>query len=143
MIWTLTFDRASLSLDDLVIDCNPFAGNFHIDEDGAGRPAFTMRRSYAPDSAWVGGRQLLAAVSEAGSLPVTVYAHATTAGGLEAAVAELDAAASQFAYDLTVGIDGQSQTWSADPELPQWFQDSGMVRAHLARASWVIPLNPA
>jgi hypothetical protein len=36
-----------------------------------------------------------------------------------------------------------AQIWAADPELPQWFADSGMVRAHIWRGSIVIPLNPA
>jgi hypothetical protein len=79
VIWQLTIDRSGLSEADLVIATDPFAGGFHLPEDGLPRPGFTIRRTYAPDSAWVGGRQLLAAVADAGSLPLVFYAHGTSA----------------------------------------------------------------
>lgn len=144
MSQSVTFDRASLSAADLVITDSPTAGAFHLPEGGLARPGRAIRRQYAPDSAWVGGRQLLAAVEDAGTLPLTIYAHGSSAAALEAAIAELEAASSQFAYDVTITIDGQSRTWAADPELPQWGPvDSGLVRAHIAIASLVIPINPA
>lgn len=143
-VWSLTIARDALSLDDLVITNDPYAGNFHLPEDGLERPGFTMRRTYAPDSAYFPGRVLLAAVADASTMPVSIYAHADDSAGLATAMAELEAATSQFAYDLTLSIDGQARTWLADPELPQWGAvDSGMVRAFMARASIVIPLNPA
>lgn len=142
-VWSLTIARES-PLADLVITNDPHAGNFHLPEDGLERPGFTMRRTYAPDSAYFPGRTLLAAVADASTLPVIIYAHATTSALLVTAMAELEAALTQFAYDITLSIDGQAKTWLADPELPQWGAiDSGMVRAHMARASVVIPINPA
>ena len=103
-----------------------------------------MRRTYAPDSAYFPGRSLLAAVSDASTLPVVIYAHATTSALLKTARTELETALTQWAYEVTYAEDGQTWTWLADPELPQWGAvDSGMVRAHIARASVVIPLNPA
>lgn len=143
-MWSVTFSRTSLSLPDLVIGGDPNASNFHLPEDGADRPNMLMRRTYAPDSAYVGGRQMLAAVRDAGSIPLVIYVHATTAALLETAKDELEAATSQWTYDLTLTVNGQARTWAADPELPTWGAlDSGMVKAHLARASIVIPLNPA
>jgi hypothetical protein len=143
MIQSVTLDRASLSLAALVIDNDPFAGHFHLPEGGLSRPGFAVRRTYAPDSAWTAGRQLLAAVSDAGTLPLTIHAHGDTATELEAAIDELEAATSQFTYPIAVDIDGVSRTWAADPELPQWGAvDSGLVGAHMAIATISIPLNP-
>jgi hypothetical protein len=144
MEWLLTIDRTSLSLSPLVISNDPFAGNFHLPEDGLERPGFTMRRLYAADSAYFAGRVLLAAVADASTLPAVIYAHAASSAALSVAMAELEAATTQFAYSLTLSIDGEAQTWAADPELPQWGPvDSGLVRAHIARASIAIPINPA
>lgn len=141
---SLTIARDSLVLADLVIDNNPHTGDFHIPEDGLERPGFSMRHTFAPDSAYFPGRTLLAAVTDASNLPVVIYAHADTSAGLEAAIAELEAALTQWDYDVTLSVDGQARTWPAMPEYPQWGPvDSGMVRAHMARASVVIPLNPA
>ena len=141
---SLTIDRTSLSLADLVITNDPYAGNYHLPEDGLERPGFSMRRTYAPDSAYFPGRTLLAAVADASTLPVVIYTHAASAALLAAARAALEAATSQFAYDVTLSVDGQSQTWLADPELPQWGPvDSGLVRAHIEVARLVIPINPA
>lgn len=141
---SVTFDRDSLSLSPLVINNDPTAGAFHLPEEGLERPARSIRRTYAPDSAYIPGRVLLAAVEEAGALSVTIYAHGADTEALADAILELETATTQFAYDLTLSIDGQDQVFAADPELPSWGPvDSGMVRAHMARASIVIPLNPA
>lgn len=136
---SVTFERSGA---DLTITNDPTA-TITLLEDGFGRPGFTIRRTYAPDSAWVGGRQLLASVADAGSLPLAFNIRASSASALEALVTEVEAATSQFAYDLTINIDGQTRTWAADPELPSWFADSGMVKAHMVRGSIVVPLNPA
>lgn len=140
---SVTFDRTSLGLSPLVITGDPYAGALHLPEDGVERVGRVIRRTYAPASAYVPGRVLLAAVEDAGTLPLSIYAHGDTAAEVEAAMAELEAAASQFAYDITLEVDGVTQTWAADPELPQWGAiDVGMVRAHLVRASISIPVNP-
>lgn len=139
----LSIDRASLSLPPLVITGNPFAGSLHLPEDGATWPAFDTRRTYAPDSAYVGGRTLLAAVREAAEIPLTIYAHATTGALLAAAKAELEAAIAQWSYTLTLTVDSVAHVYAAEVVLGvPWGQiDSGMVAAHLARASFSIPLN--
>lgn len=146
----LTISRTSLSLEDLDIGTNPFNPGggathwFHLPEDGLSRPGFTIRRTYAPDSEYIPGRYLLTAVTDASSLPAMIYAHGDTSAHLEAAVAELEQATTQFAYEISLAIDGQSRTWLADPELPVWGAvDTGLVRQHIAIANLVIPINPA
>lgn len=141
---SVAFDRTALSLSPLVIDADPFAGDFHLPEDSATWPAFSMRRSYLPDSDWIAGQQLRSAVRSPATLPLTIYAHSDTTAGLRAVMEELEAASSQWAYDISLTMDGSTWTWPADPELPQWGDiDSGMARAHMARASLVVPINPA
>lgn len=140
---SLTLTRTSLSLADLVIDSDPFSGSFHLPEDGIEWPRFDTRRTYAPPSEFVAGRVLLSAVPDVGAMTTTIYARGTDAATLKAAKAELEAAVSQFSYTLTLTENGQSWTWTAQPELPSWGQvDTGMVRAFMAKATVVIPLNP-
>lgn len=139
MILSVTFERPG---SDLTITNDPTA-SITLLEEGFGRPTFTIRRTYAPDSAWVGGKELLSKVSDAGTLPLSFNINGTSAANVEALIAEVEAATSQFAYTLTASIDGQAHFWAADPELPTWSADSGMVRAHIVRGSIVIPLNPA
>lgn len=131
--------------DPLVIGQDPSSeSGLWLPEDGVQRPTRGMRRTYAPDSAYIPGRTLLAAVEDAATLPLVIYAGAGSTAALEALMAELDAATNQFAYYLTLTLDAVTRTWSADPELPQWGDlDSGMTKAHIARASIIIPLNPA
>lgn len=143
---TVTLDRGPDD-DALVIRQTPppsGQAGLWVPSDGVQRPTRGVRRTYAPDSAYFPGRVLLAAVEDASTLPLVIYAGADTSAALEALIDELEAATTQFAYDLTLSIDGQDRTWLADPELPQWGEvDPGMVAAHMARASIVIPLNPA
>lgn len=142
---SLTFDRTSLSLSPLVVTDNPFGTTLYLPEDGLVRPAFGTRYTRTPVSAYESGNgDLLAAVREATDLPVTVYAHADTTAALEAAKAELEASVAQWSYDLTLTVDGAVRTYSAEIllDVPWGPVDSGMVRAHMARASFSIPLNP-
>jgi hypothetical protein len=140
---TVTITRAALSLADLVINDHPGDGSLYVPEDGVGAVGWDFRRTYAPDSGWQSGKGLLAAVREASTLPLTIYAHASTSAALATAKATLEAAASQWAYDVTVTVDGVSETYHAEPAIPQWGAlDSGMVHAHLARCQLVIPVNP-
>lgn len=140
---SLTFTRAALSLPDLVITDNPHGTSFHIPEDGIGQVGWDYRRNYAPESAWVGGKALLSAVREASTLPLTIYAHEATSAALASTRAVLEAAASQWAYDVTVTVDGVATTYHCEPAIPVWTAvDSGMVRAHMDRCQLVISVNP-
>lgn len=141
---SVSFDRSGLSLPPLVVTNNPFASSLHLAEDGLVWPNFETRRRYAPDSAYESGRTLLAAVRGAAEMPLTVYATGATGGEVEAAKAELAQAAAQWSYALTLTVDSVAHTYDAEVvlDLPWGPVDSGMVRAHMARTSFSIPLNP-
>lgn len=138
---SVTFERSGT---DLVVPNVPESGNgLWLDEDGVGQVLRDLRRTYAPDSAYVGGKFLLAAVEEASAVPLTIYARAESAAALQALRAELEAAAAQWSYLLTVTVDGVATTYNAEISLPAWAAfDSGHVRAHLDRCQLVIPVNP-
>lgn len=142
---TLTLGRASLSLTPLIITSNPFGTALHLPEDGLVWPVFGTRYTRAPSSAYEAGNgELLAAVREATELPVNIYAHGADAAALDAAKAELEAAVAQWSYPLTLGVNGVDYAYSAELvlDVPWGPIDTGMVRAHLAAASFSIPLNP-
>lgn len=140
---SVAFSRAALSLPDLTIGDHPGDGSLYLNEDGVGAVGWDFRRSYAPDSGWFSGKGLLAAVRDASTLPLTIYAHAASSAALDAARAELGAAAAQWSYTVTVTVDGIATAYNCEPAIPQWGPvDSGMVRARLARCQLVIPVNP-
>lgn len=137
---SVTFSRDGADLT--FTNTRPAVG-FWLPENGVGVIDRDLRKTYAPDSAYVPGKVLLAAVSEASAVPLTVYAGAASSAALQAYRAELEAAASQWSYDLTVTVDGVASTYNAEISLPVWNAlDSGMVAAHMARCQLVIPVNP-
>jgi hypothetical protein len=138
---TLTIARTSMSMADLVIDPDWTSGMWVA---SVGDPDFAFRYTYAPDSAYVAGSVLLAAVLQQSALTAVVYVSASTGTALQALKDEVAAAVSQFTYSLSLTVDGVTTTWSADPTWPQWGEvDSGMVAARMARAVLSIPVNPA
>ena len=141
---SLTFDRTSLGKSPLVVTNNPFGTALHLPEEGLVWPSFATRRTYAPDSPYESGRMLLAAVRDAAELPLTVYAHGESGAATEAAKAELEEAVAQWSYDLTLTVDSVAHVYRAEIllDIPWGDVDSGMVAAHMARASFSIPLNP-
>lgn len=142
---SLTFDRTALALADLVITNNPHGTSLYLPEDGVVRPMFGTRYTRTPVSAYEDGNgDLLAAVREATDLPVIIYAQGADTAALETVKAELEAAVAQWSYDLTLTVDGAARTYSAEIllDVPWGPVDSGLVGAHLAVASFSIPLNP-
>lgn len=141
----VTITRASLSLSDLVIGNTATAGAnaFWLPEDGIEEPDITFRYTYAPDSPDMHGKSLLQAVKEHASMPLTIYTQATTAAQLKANKTTLAAALGQFTYSTQLLVNGEGYTHSSDPCAPKWNAfDSGMARAHMARANVVIPVFP-
>lgn len=140
----ISLGRASLDLPPLVITGNPLAGALYIPEDGATWPSFDTRRTYAPESAYVSGRALLAAVLGAAELPLTVYAHGSSGAVVAAARAELEEALAQWSYPLILTVDSVAYAYRAEVVLgiPWGPIDSAMVADHRARTSFSIPLNP-
>jgi hypothetical protein len=142
MTTSLTIDRSSLSLSDLVIGTSPFGADMYLPEDGIERFDFDYRRSYAEGSTYA-PRALLAAILEPTTLSVAVYCRGASSAALATIETTLTTAMSQWAYDLTLTIDGVSQTVTGEPTRPAFGQiDSGMVRAFVSRATLSIPINP-
>lgn len=142
---TVTLDRTSLSLPPLEITGSaPDTSGLFLDGSvGLLEPAFDVRATYAPDSNYVPGTQLLTAVLGASTLPLAVVAMGASAAGLATVKAELETAVWQFSYDVTLTVNGQPRTWSAGPCWPAWAElSSALADQHLARTAVVIPVNP-
>lgn len=142
MSLSLTIDRTSISLSALVISTTPAAGMW-LPEQGLVRPDMDYRRTYAPDSSYVPGRTILAAVLEASTLPATVYFRAATTSALVTLENTLTAALAQWAYTVTLTIDSSAWSWTGEPTRPAFGAvDSGMARSFMSRAVLTIPINP-
>lgn len=142
MSTTVTIDRSTLSLPDLVIGTNPASSDIYLPEDGLNRIDFDYRRTYADGSSYA-PRALVAAILEPTNLQLVVYCHAATSAALATVEGTLTTALSQWAYDVTVTIDGVSQTVTGEPTRPAFGAvESGMVKAFLSRATLSIPVNP-
>lgn len=110
---TVSIDRSSLSLSALTITDD--GATYQLAQDGLGRPGITWRLASAPDSANVHGTEYVGAAREQSSLPLTVIVKAASSSALNTAVAALEDALSQFAYDVTVTVDGVAKVWPASP----------------------------
>lgn len=137
---SVTISRTDLALADLTFSGDP-AGDFHVPEDGVRWPRVAMRKIYAPESEFIAGRVKLAQVEGVADYPVTLYVHGDTTADVFTNMDALEAAVCQFEFDLTITIDGQSRTYRAEGDFPDWGEvDSGMVRAHLAKGTVVFNL---
>lgn len=144
MTTSVSLDRTSLSLSALLISTT-LTDTYWLPETGVEWPKFGRRKSLGDPSPYLSGRPLLARVSDMGSLPLTVYVRATTSSALDTAKTALQTAVDQWTYDLTLTVDGVAATYTAecaDDEIAWGEIDSGMVGAHIARGSLVIPLYP-
>lgn len=151
-MWKVTMTRTGwsvwageqLALEPLVIDGNPHTGAFHLTEEDCTWPTFTIRRTYASDSAEIAGRPLLKAVCDQGTQTLKISAHGDNTTEMLAAMEELQVCTSQFTYELALEVGGVLVgTYEAHSEMPLWGAlDSGMVRAALNEATITIPLNP-
>lgn len=144
MSLSVTFDRTGLELDPLVLTGDPEAGALYLTEDNCSWPAFTMRRTYNPDSETVAGKQLVAVTGEQGTLQLGVAAWGDEFADVKAAMDELTQATTQFSYTLTLVVDGVTiGVYEAHAEHPNWGAlDSGAVRAKRQEATITIPINP-
>lgn len=143
MTTSVTFDQTALSLSPLVVGLYGMSATYFLPPDGITWPALTMRRTYAPDSIYIDGKDLLSAVADSGVCQLSIYVQADSTADLFTAQDALEVAATQWAYDLTLTLDGVSRTFQADPEIPQWGQiDAGMLRAYMSKATITIPVNP-
>lgn len=109
---TVTIDRSSLSLSDLVIDSEGF-GTYLLDVDGLGRVGRTPRITYAAVSPYVNGQLPVAAVWDESTLSITVRIQSDSSADLDTAVAALEAALGQFSYTVTLDVNGVTKTYPA------------------------------
>lgn len=141
---SVTIDRTSLDLPPLVISDYPDPdAPWYLPEDGVVEPGWSFRTTSAPESAYFPGDQPLAAVLDASTLPLAVYARPVGEATLGQVKAVLELAVAQFRYAITLTLDGEARSWVAFPSWPQWGPlDSGMG-SRLARCSITVPINPA
>lgn len=144
--FSVTFDRTSLSLGDLVAGAPSSSSDYWLPSAGISWPKFSRRKTRAPAPPHIAGDgALLARVAGMGLFPLTVYATGDTTAEVETAKAALQAAVDQWTYDLTLEVDGVSQSFTAEcveDEIDWGEIDSGMVRAHICRGTVNIPLYP-
>lgn len=146
---SLTIDRQGLAtgglpIEDLVLADDCGTGNGLWLGDGIIRPTFQPRKTYAPDSKYVRGKQLIAVVRDQGELSFPVIVKGDSPATVEARVNELEQALWQFTYDVTLSVDGQSTTFEAEPAVPVWGRIFlGQLRTFSRAGQVSIAINPA
>lgn len=110
---SIDIDRTSLSLGALTVSDS--SDTYRLARGGFGRPAITWRTTNAPDSDNVHGSELITAVKEQTSIPLTVLILGDTWDEVEAAIDVLDEALSQFSYPVTQTVGGVARVWAASP----------------------------
>jgi len=144
-VWSVTVTRTELTQAELVITNDPNNGTgIHIAEGGIIEPEFPMRAAYAPESHYMSGKLPLAASVDAGGLGLVLELHAASAAALTAVKGVLIAALGQWRFAISTSIAGQVTSYESICPVVASFGtvDSGMVRAHMARCSVTIPVNP-
>lgn len=111
---SVSIDRTSLSLSPLVID-TAAASTYRLGDGGLSRPVMTPRETKAPESRYYAGSELLAVTREQTALHLGVIIQAASSAALNTAVQALDDALWQFAYDVTVTVDGVVKVWHCTP----------------------------
>lgn len=137
---SVSVDRTDLGLAALVFAA-PSTGLW-VPEDGLVWPEKRWTRSAASSPFTHGSVQTRATLEQA-TMQLTVYLSAASAAALRTLKAEVEAAFFQWVYDVTVTEDGEAVTYTADCGDVSWGPfDSGMTRAHLARATVTAPVYP-
>lgn len=111
---SVSVDRTELSLSALVIDTEGF-GTYYIDKTGLGRVGRTPRETFASASPFVHGQSRTSVVLEESSLTLNVRVQAASSSALNTAVTALEDALFQFAYTVTVVMDGVTKVYDAYP----------------------------
>lgn len=136
---TATVTRVELTLGPLSIEVD---GTYRITTLAPGGRTWS-RQTVA--SRYTHGETKIGSVLAHGSLRMGVRAYATSASGLEAAVANLVNAFSQGYYTLGVTIDGVVHSWScweADIDLVNGAYDKFALGRHQQEYGFTIPRHP-
>src|SRR5690349_11923378 len=139
---SVSLDRSSLSLAALVAADD--GATYQIAQDGLGDPGITWRKLTMPDSNDVHGSEYVAAVKEQSSIPLTIIVKASSSAALKTARDALFDALSQFAYTVTVTVDGVAEAWAAGPA--DWSRSTtvqpGQVAQFFTVLTITIPVYP-
>jgi hypothetical protein len=145
MMLTITIGRDSLDLAPLVItgsrDTTP--SGIWVPESGIEQmPGLEPLRTYAPTSAYV-RRKLLAVVLNGNDFIATFRLQGTVEDPLTARRTQLEQAVAQFAFPLTVSIDGIGFTGEGEASWPAWSARTPDDRAaDRDRCRLAIPVTP-
>lgn len=128
-------------------ECPPDAGG--IAWNAVADPEWEVRYTYAPPSQWVPGQMLLGAVTDAGSVPVSVIVRGTSLADLEARKAALsDALAAwpgEYKAEATLGAETVtvSGPWPTFPTVVRWGEMRvGILGRCVVEGLFALPVNP-
>lgn len=108
-------------------------------------PGGRLWRRQLATSRYMHGRALVHAVLEQGDLALGVRCYSTTGTGLNNNTVALIEAFSQRAYDVTVVIEGATQTWRCEPadlQVTSGEWDKYALAQHQQEYTLIIPRNP-
>lgn len=146
MILALTISRPTGLGGDLVIRNAPQPDDrWQILERGFALPTFPMRYSFAPDSDYLDGKELLGAVRDQGTMPAVLLAGGDSIADLYEAIDELESALAQTTFTVKATLDGVDRgPWDAFPVTPTWGDDfdSGLAQQFQASTALQLLLNP-
>ena len=140
----VSIDRTALSLSPLTIS-DDGTGTYSLTVGGLSRPVVTPRETKAPESRYFAGSELLAVTREQTSMHLEVLIQAASSSALDAAITALDNALWQFAYDVTVTVDGVAKVWHCTPAAlgaSSGLFESSHVADHFAVFALDIPCKP-
>lgn len=141
---TVSISRTALALTALVI-ADDGAEPYSLTATGLGRPEITPRNTYAPDSRYINGSELVAVTREQSALPLEVLVQADSAVTLHNAIAALDDAIWQFTYTVTITVGGVAQVWTCSPGVLNTVSgtvDHGHADQHMAVVALALPCHP-
>lgn len=145
MTLTISIDRGALGLAPLIITGARATTPSGLSIPGGGykRPLFQPRYDYAPDSAFIPGKQMLAATVTDGTWPLRIRAAAASDAALAALRVAVDAAFGQWSYTATVTLDGVAETWACKYSRPVWPEARQWRReAHEDLFEVTVPVKP-
>lgn len=141
-ILTLTVDRSSISLSDLVIDSEGFSGDYTLltyEEPDTSPRVATARSPY------VHGELVTGYTLDTSTMVFGVRVEGVGTAGLETKVQALRRAlCRQASFTITRVLDGETQVWSCQPAgmTRQGAVVKGDVDAHLAEYTITAPVYP-
>lgn len=143
----ISIDRSSLELEPLLITgSRATAAEAHglwVPAGGYVRPVFSTRMTYVAPSAVIGGRVAVGATTDQGTWPLTVRMEMSSAELLAAMRTVLSLAVGQWAFPVTVTLDGVTEAWACRASIPTWPASRQFQRdAHEDVARLSIPVIP-